>query len=84
VRARSWVRHYSFYPAVNTGYAAYSTSSDINVFGDFAVSTILFHETGHNLDWWVAGQGAGPYSSMYYSFDKVFLHAQRLISNSNV
>ncbi|KAH8896146.1 hypothetical protein GQ53DRAFT_838418 [Thozetella sp. PMI_491] len=63
VRARSWVRHYSFYPANNAGLGAYSTGTDINVFGDFAVSTILFHETSHNLDYWYLGGATGFYSN---------------------
>ncbi|KAH7333178.1 hypothetical protein BKA65DRAFT_596779 [Rhexocercosporidium sp. MPI-PUGE-AT-0058] len=62
VRARSWVRHYSFYPS-NLKYAAYSTLNDINVFGSWAVSTVLFHETGHNLDKWVAN--SDPNSPAY-------------------
>ncbi|KAH7316888.1 hypothetical protein B0I35DRAFT_479690 [Stachybotrys elegans] len=64
VRMRSWARHYSFFANNNNWKnSAYSTWTDINVFGSFPVSTILFHETCHNVDSWVTSGASGSYSS---------------------
>ena len=39
-----------------------SSRADIAVKGPYPADTVLWHETGHNLDYWVAGKGISSWS----------------------
>jgi len=47
-------------------------SADIAVKGPYPADTVLWHETGHNLDFWVAGKGISSWSdSKSYSYHHI-------------
>lgn len=61
MRSRQFVRFFSNYAAA--GNSAFTTFWDITLLGHFEdAASVFLHETGHNLDLWVGGEGKEPHS----------------------